>query len=205
MRDFAIASVSAATVTAALLLLMTALLADDSVSVIQTVRLPPTLTDTALPTPKPPPDRIEPIEPIDTPVPVPTERPSPKLVIERVTMLQTGAEGAGPSLPGPPGDVIDSRVGFGNGNDALIELVNVTPIYPTRMLALGIEGYVDVRFDVNAMGRAENVEVTYATHRGFEKAAIKGVERIRYQPRTIDGNAVPVRGIEKRFSFNIRE
>ncbi|MEO1596520.1 MAG: TonB family protein [Pseudomonadota bacterium] len=205
MRDFAIASLGAATVTAALLMLMTALLADDSVSVIQTVRLPPTLADTAVPTPPPPPKPFEHVEPIDKPVPVPTDRPSSDDPIERVTLPPAGPDGAGPTVPSPPGEVMEGTPGFGNGNDALIELVNVTPIYPTRMLALGIEGYVDVRFDVTAMGRAENVEVTYATHRGFEKAAIKGVERIRYQPRTVDGNAVPVRGIEKRFSFNIRE
>lgn len=204
MRDFAIASVSAATVTAALLLLMTALLADDSVSVIQTVRLPPTLADTAVPTPKPPPKPFEVIEQIDAPMPVPAERPSPRNLVDPIS-LPVGPEGDGPPRPKPPSVGIDSGTGLGDGNEALIELVNVTPIYPTRMLALGIEGYVDLRYDVNAMGRAENVEVTYATHRGFEKAAIKGVERIRYQPRTVDGNAVPVRGIEKRFSFNIRE
>ncbi|MEL6448857.1 MAG: TonB family protein [Pseudomonadota bacterium] len=205
MRDVAIASISAATVTAALLLLMTALLADDSVSVIQTVRLPPTLTDTAVPTPPPPPKPFEMIEPIDEPMPVPTDRPSPRNLIDPVALPPAGPEGNGPPRPNPPSNGIDGGVGFGNGNDALIELVNVTPIYPQRMLALGVEGYVDVRYDVNAIGRAENVEVTYATHRGFEKAAIQGVERIRYQPRTIDGNAVPVRGIEKRFSFSIRD
>ena len=205
MRDFAIASVSAATVTAALLLLMTALLADGSVSVIQTVRLPPTLTDTAVPTPTPPPEPLDPPEPIDEPVAVPTERPSPRNLIDPIALPTVGPDGNGPPRPSRPGDGIEDGIGLGNGDDALIELVNVTPIYPQRMLALGVEGFVDVRYDVNAMGRAENVEVTFATHRGFEKAAIKGIERIRYQPRTIDGRAVPVRGVEKRFSFSIRE
>lgn len=207
MRSYAIATVGAATVTATLLVFMTALLADDSVPVIRTVTLPPTLTRATPPTPPKPREPEPPVKPIDKPAALPTDRPNISEPIDTVLppTLPPGDDGMtvpvppGPPAEGPPGS------GLGNGDAALVELVNVVPIYPARMLALGVEGYVDVRYDVNAMGRAENIEVTYTTHRGFEKAAIRGVERIRYQPRTIDGRAVPVRGVEKRFSFDIHE
>lgn len=84
-----------------------------------------------------------------------------------------------------------------------IALTNIAPEYPGTLLARGIEGYVDVRFDVTEMGSVTNIEIVFSSHSGFERAAIKAAEKMRYQPRVVDGQNVSTIGLERRFRFSL--
>jgi protein TonB len=81
----------------------------------------------------------------------------------------------------------------------LRKLVNVAPEYPVGARTTGIEGWVDVRFTVNANGVPEDVRSTGARPAGvFDAAALAAVRRWRYEPP-----AAP-QGVEQRVRFRLR-
>jgi protein TonB len=81
----------------------------------------------------------------------------------------------------------------------LRKLVSVAPEYPLGARTGGIEGWVDVKFTVNANGVPEDVRSTGARPAGvFDAAALAAVRRWRYEPP-----AAP-RDIEQRLRFRLR-
>jgi len=93
------------------------------------------------------------------------------------------------------------RAAFGEGNSALINIINAQPDYPVVASSKGIEGYVIVAFDVTKMGTIENVAVIESSNSIFNKPAKKAAYRSRYKPRTIDGVPQRTDGLSKKFSF----
>ncbi len=82
----------------------------------------------------------------------------------------------------------------------------VSPKYPIRAASRGLEGYVDVRFDVTELGTTANISVTGAQPEGiFEKSALAAVKRWRYQPKTVDGKAVEYPGMTQRIVFQMEQ
>jgi len=78
--------------------------------------------------------------------------------------------------------------------------------YPRNALSRGIEGYVDLRFDINAIGQTENIVVLASVPQGvFEKSAIKAAKKWRFQPSMNDGNPEPFFGMTKRVVFEIQK
>lgn len=81
-----------------------------------------------------------------------------------------------------------------------------TPKYPNRAVQRGIEGYVDVYFDISVIGVTENISVTGAKPEGiFEKSALAAVKRWRYQPKMVDGNAHAYQGMTQRIVFEMED
>ena len=77
-------------------------------------------------------------------------------------------------------------------------------VYPRRALQQGIEGYVDLRFDVSAIGKTENIQVLNAKPSGvFEKAAIKAAQKWRFQPVMKNGQGQPFIGMSRRVKFEM--
>ncbi|MCP5045038.1 MAG: energy transducer TonB [bacterium] len=69
-----------------------------------------------------------------------------------------------------------------------VPLVRVEPTYPPRAQRAGIEGHVDLRFDITAAGTVEDVEVIAAKPPGvFDREAIRAVRKWRYNP-TLQAN-----------------
>lgn len=78
--------------------------------------------------------------------------------------------------------------------------------YPNVAARRGIEGYVDVRFDVTAAGATANIQVIGADPKGiFEKSALKAVARWRYQPYMENGKAEYFSSIRKRIRFEMEK
>jgi TonB family protein len=73
---------------------------------------------------------------------------------------------------------------FGAGlvaDGEVTRLIGVSPTYPPAALAAGVEGFVEVRFEVDAEGRVSGPEVVAAEPAGvFEDAALAAVSRWRY-------------------------
>lgn len=129
------------------------------------------------------------------------ENPPPKPELHDVenTDVIHGLPPAGYENPVPI-----AQVGF-NFN-APIEHFIVTPRYPGRALSRGIEGFVELRFDVNEMGATSNIEVVRAEPVGvFEDAAIAAAERWKFQPKTENGKAVYFRGLSKLVTFEMQK
>ena len=105
-------------------------------------------------------------------------------------------------MPGKP-PVVTGIDFSGPVDGALVNMFRVSPNYPTRALALGIEGYVIVQFDVDATGQVINVEVIESSDSVFEKESIRAAERFRYKPRVVDGVALVTRGLQNMFTFKL--
>lgn len=71
-------------------------------------------------------------------------------------------------------------------------LSSEAPVYPPTMLEFGVEGDVEVNFEVTETGRAEHPRVTRSTDAGFEDAALAAVRKWKFKPATQDGK--PTRG-----------
>jgi TonB family protein len=88
------------------------------------------------------------------------------------------------------------------------------PVYPTRALENGTQGYVIVAFDINKKGAPENiykVESSCTLKNGkinkgcevFDKSVIKAAEKVKYYPATINGEPVEVINVPHKYTFEL--
>ena len=185
-----------AAVTAGVLLLMQSLIESDRSAVDDP---PPGATLAILPKieEKPPTTRDPKVKPPPDPVIPP---PPPTVVSDDVGGPTIGARFGPPPLENPTGP--SALRGLAEG-DAL-PVVKVSPVYPARAQERGIEGYVLVQFTIDALGRVLNVQVIESEPRGvFDRAALKAVERFRYKPRVVNGEAIPVSGVQHLVTFEL--
>jgi len=71
-------------------------------------------------------------------------------------------------------------------------VMRTQPLYPARAKHRNIEGAVRVKLLVRADGSVGNVEILEARPEGlFDAAVLKSVPRWRFEPGTLDGQAVP--------------
>lgn len=115
---------------------------------------------------------------------VPISAPSPKAAVK----LR-----GGPNLGAAP-----------VGNAAATPLVRVSPQMPRKAQLEGIEGWVEVRFDIGPTGKVINAKVIDAQPRGiFENAALRAIKRWKYRPKVVDGQGVIQKGLQVRIKFSI--
>jgi TonB family protein len=82
---------------------------------------------------------------------------------------------------------------------------NVSPNYPRSARRRNIGAVVTVTMNIDERGRVDSVEtLTVETERyakDFRKAAERAAKRTRFNPKTINGKAVPAMGVRKRYIF----
>ncbi|MGB5740542.1 MAG: energy transducer TonB [Woeseia sp.] len=86
-----------------------------------------------------------------------------------------------------------------------LPIVRVAPVYPSRALSRGIEGYVDLSFTVTTAGTVKDPVVLQSTSSLFDRAATQAVLKFKYKPRVVDGQPVEVPGVKTRITFKIEE
>ena len=96
-------------------------------------------------------------------------------------------------------------VGFGVSDGEYLPIVKVAPVYPSRALSRGLEGYVIVEFTVMSTGAVRDVTVVESTSSLFERAATAAALKFKYKPRVIDGEAVEVPGVRNKITFEIQK
>lgn len=84
-------------------------------------------------------------------------------------------------------------------------LVRIEPQYPPRAAERGVEGSCSVRFDVTPDGTPTNISILTCDSSLFERAAIRAVERWRYNPKVENGVPVARRGVETQFNFELAD
>ncbi|MEM7612636.1 MAG: TonB family protein [Pseudomonadota bacterium] len=187
-------------VTVSLFLVMTALIVTTSNP--STPPQPLALDRAAAPPPTPPTTpNTEAPEPLIQPARTPSRAPkTPALELAFAPSPLTQDIG-GAFINSPPqlGTIGVAPV----SDQVLFEVMPVKPMYPPKMLARGIEGSVIVMFDVTAAGRVSNPRIVSSTHRGFEKAALKAIERFRFKPRVVDGEPRSSENLRKQFNFEL--
>lgn len=100
---------------------------------------------------------------------------------------------------------LDIGTGFNPDRDAQ-PLVRIEPDYPDR--CQGRSGDIEtvvVEFDVDPIGQPVNVRIVRSTNTCFNRNVERAVERWKYQPKIVDGQAEPRRGVRTVFSFRIEE
>ncbi|WP_395344733.1 TonB family protein [Ningiella sp. W23] len=83
-------------------------------------------------------------------------------------------------------------------------MVRVPPQYPNHAATNGIEGFVTLRFDVNASGEVENVSILDAFPKGvFNREAKKALRKWKYKAQIEQGKAVAMRGLSVTLDFKL--
>lgn len=100
---------------------------------------------------------------------------------------------------------LDIGTGFNPDRDAQ-PMVRIPPQYPGRCQsrAAPVERVV-VEFDVTPEGAVVNPEVIDSTNSCFHRAALRAVERWKYEPKVQDGQAQPRYGVRTQFTFQLGE
>ena len=86
-----------------------------------------------------------------------------------------------------------------------LPIVRVAPVYPSRALSRGLEGFVDMSFTVTTAGTVKDPIVLQSTSSLFERAATRAVLKFKYKPRVVDGVPVEVSGVKTRISFELED
>ncbi len=95
-------------------------------------------------------------------------------------------------------------VGDWSQDGEYLPISKVAPIYPSRALQRGIEGYVIVVFTVTETGSVEDVKVREADPPGiFDRAAINAAYKFKYKPKVVNEKAVRVEGVPNKIIFEL--
>ena len=109
--------------------------------------------------------------------------------------LNTALEGIAISAPNFKGTM---------GNQQALPLYRVDPRYPSKALKRRVEGYVIMRFTIDATGRPKDIEVIEAEpERMFEREAIRALKKWKYQPKVEDGVSIEQYGQTAKVEFKL--
>ncbi len=167
------ATLLAALVTSVLFLLMYSLIATDLPELDESITFH---FDPVMVPPKPPEiEKTPPPEPVSDPEPQPHFEPAAaELDFDPSTVV---------SIAGPEPVLEDVTIGGRLGDSGIVPIFRVQPEYPQAALRRGIEGYVDLLFDVTASGKTTNIRIIDASPPGvFERAAMKALKKWKYKP-----------------------
>lgn len=137
------------------------------------------------------------------------EQPPPDLAPPPVDIAAPDAGGISMAPVKVSANVNLGGIGLGASDGEYLPIVKVAPIYPSRALSRGIEGYVIVEFTVTKLGTVKDPFVVEAfTDSGnpttiFNSAAIKAALKFKYKPKIIDGDPVDVAGVQNKITFKI--
>jgi protein TonB len=132
----------------------------------------------------------------------PTYEPGPP----RIGGGETGPEVqvvriVGPKIETGPGR---DRIIMSGVDTEVIPRVRVNPEYPPSALTKNIEGWVQVRFTVTAIGTVRDPVIVASEPRTvFDEAALKAIARWRYNPRVENGEAVERVGLQTVIRFKL--
>lgn len=116
-----------------------------------------------------------------------------------------------PALDGVRAAVPDLNVnlnvgtGFNPDRDAQ-PLVRIPPQYPERcMQRAKPKETVFLEYDVTPDGTTTNIRVVDSTNSCLNSAAVKSVERWKFQPKIVENKAEPRRGVQTAVTFELAE
>lgn len=98
---------------------------------------------------------------------------------------------------------LDIGSGFNPDRDAQ-PLVRIPPQYPQRCMSRASDREtVVLQFDVTPEGSVVNAEVLDSTNSCLNRAAIRAVQRWRYNPKIVDETAQPRFGVRTAIDFDL--
>lgn len=116
-----------------------------------------------------------------------------------------------PALDGVAAQIptIEANLSIGSGfnpdRDAQ-PLVRIPPQYPERCMSRADSSEtVQVQFDVTPDGQTTNITVVDSTNSCLNRAAMRSVERWKYQPKMVDNKAEWRRGVQTSVTFVLEQ
>jgi protein TonB len=101
---------------------------------------------------------------------------------------------------------MNAGIGLAPGDGEYLPIVKVAPIYPSRALSRGIEGYVIVEFTVTKTGSVRDPFVVESDPPNvFDRSAMRAALKFKYKPRMVDGEPVAVSGVQNMITFKIED
>ena len=133
----------------------------------------------------------------------PKVAPPPPTVRQSSTKLDAGAGVAAITAGIDPSADVGSDIGQSGGSDrGVVPMVRPDPEYPPQLEARGVTGWVTLEFTVTKIGTVKDPRVVAARPpRVFDRAAVNGVRRWRYNPRIVNGAAVDTPGVQITVEF----
>ena len=108
------------------------------------------------------------------------------------------------NIPNNVPDIGKHSIDGSMGSSSIVPIFRVQPDYPRRAITRGIQGFVDLVFDVSATGRTENIRVLAAEPSGvFERAAIRALKKWKYKPPMDDGVPYSQPDMTTRITFSL--
>ena len=167
---------------------------DDSENFIEFVRVKrnSTVQERKRQLPKKPPEPKKPPPPQK--LSIAADQPNKPQMKMNLPKLSTSLKGNGPYL-GPGG---------GGGGSGVTPIVRIEPQYPRKAAMQGIQGWVQLSFDITSLGTVDNVKVIAAKPRRiFDMAAKRALLKWKYRPKIEDGKAVPQAGEKVQLDFKL--
>lgn len=85
-------------------------------------------------------------------------------------------------------------------------VVRINPKYPVSAARDGIEGWVNLSFDIDEIGQVINVKVIEAEpKRIFNKSARQALRKWKYRAKMVDGKAIIQRNLQVMLTFNMNQ
>ncbi len=134
----------------------------------------------------------------ETPDEPPPDTPEPEVDSPDIQdAVNVSAPKMGNSLGG-----IGLGAGFSDGD--FMPIYAAPPMYPSRAMSRGTEGWVVVSFTVTPQGTVQDPVVVDADPPNiFNKSAVRAVKKFKYRPRVVDGVAQAVPGVSYKFTFKL--
>ncbi len=109
-----------------------------------------------------------------------------------------------PGSPVIPGSVVG--LWGEQGDNSAVPKVRINPRYPRVAAEKGLEGYVTMTFDINAMGATENITIVDQKPRGvFAKEARRALAKWKYTPKLKDNIAIAQPGQTVTLEFKLEQ
>jgi protein TonB len=110
------------------------------------------------------------------------------------------------AAPGAAGGLDIGLGGFARDTD-YIPVYVPQPQYPRRAQTRGVSGYAVVEVTITTSGAVRDPKLLeeYPEGYGFGRAALRAADKLKYNPRVVDGTPVEVPGVLYKFTFRIAE
>ncbi|MFC3024003.1 TonB family protein [Vibrio zhugei] len=151
---------------------------------------------------RPPPKPEAPKPPKTQQMVKPTARTSSPDVSPQASPVSVKALGLDTAITGI--NVSAPTIGDINVNQQAMPMYRVNPRYPTRAQRRGVEGFVLLKFTINASGQPVDIDIIKAKPKHmFEREAIRALKRWKYKPKEVNGKAVSQPGQTVKLQFRL--
>lgn len=137
--------------------------------------------------------------------------PQPKIVkLENTKMDPTDSDNSAVKVEVPGINIakqtIDNFDVAGSRNNEARPIVRVSPKYPIAAMRDGKQGWVQLAFSIDEVGRVKNIKVLAAEpKRVFNKAAVQALKKWKYKAKLVSGKPIEQHNLTVQLDFKLEQ